>query len=254
MGIREDAVTILAALATYEQTPDDPNRGNYEFKSEEMPGLTGLTPNRVNDGVEFLASRGLVELLRYLGTHPFTFGTITLTAEGRLESEKYTGVPQPQDTDKMLALLNRGKFDADLPRVLSQYDKTAFPVALCMLDIDHFKAFNDNYGHQSGDKVLQHTATLLRNIVGSKGSCYRYGGEELCVILPNYTRSEVEPLAERIRAGIENLRLDGLPQVTVSLGVAITETTGYEAKGLIEAADDHLYKAKNSGRNRIALD
>jgi diguanylate cyclase (GGDEF)-like protein len=138
-------------------------------------------------------------------------------------------------------------------RVLSQHKSASISVALCMLDIDHFKTFNDNHGHQAGDDVLNNVAAVLRNTVGNKGMCYRYGGEELCAILPNYTRAEAEPLAERIRAGIENSPVGALPKVTVSLGVALTETAGYDVTALLKAADDALYAAKRQGRNRVIL-
>ena len=253
MGIKEDAVTLLVSLATYGKEPDDPNRGTYQFPSAELPGLTGLTPNRINDAADYLAARGLVKLLKALGSHPFNFIIISVTTQGRVAAEERTGAPQAHEIDKLISLYNRGKLDADLSRVLAQHKSASIPVALCMLDIDHFKTFNDNYGHQSGDQVLKSTAAVLRNTVGNKGTCYRYGGEELCAILPNYTLAEVEPLAERIRASIENSSVGTLPKVTVSLGVALTERAGYDATALLKAADGALYAAKREGRNRVVV-
>jgi diguanylate cyclase (GGDEF)-like protein len=249
MGIREDAVTVLVTLATYGKRPDDPERGKYQFNATEAVELTGLTPSRLNDALDYLASRAMAKTLKAQGTHII----IGLSAEGRLEAEKFSGTPQAHETDQLLTLYNRGKFEADLPRILAQHAEGRFPVALCMLDIDHFKSFNDNHGHQSGDKVLQNTAVVLRDVVGNKGNCYRYGGEELSVILPNYTRAEVDPLAERIRAGIESSPVGALPRVTVSIGVALTETTGYAAQALVKSADDALYAAKGAGRNRVVI-
>jgi diguanylate cyclase (GGDEF)-like protein len=249
MGIKESGIKLLVVLADYGKGPDDPDRGRYEFGGAELPELTNLKINDINDAAEYLEKLGCVKLDKYMGTHPYAFGHISLTPHGRMEAEKFSGQPQAHEIDPLLQLFNRGCLDSDLPNLAGQCKAAGLPLAVIMIDLDHFKTFNDNYGHAAGDLVLTSTASSLRNVVGAKGKCYRYGGEELFVILPNYTKEEILPLAERIRLAISSIKLEGLPPVSASLGVAISECSGYDAKELCSEGDKALYAAKDAGRN-----
>jgi hypothetical protein len=94
MGIQEDATALLQKLADYQQQLNDPNRGHYAFSSRELPALTGMEPQRLNDAVQVLEDQGFAEVLRYLGTHPFEFGQVELTPRGRLEAERIDAANQ----------------------------------------------------------------------------------------------------------------------------------------------------------------
>jgi diguanylate cyclase (GGDEF)-like protein len=241
MGMEQNAIRVLVTMAEYVKEPDDPNQGRHSFPAKELSELIGLRPGDISDAVDLLERRGHAKALRALGTHPYSFIQVGLTPQGRLEAEKHSGEPQAHEIDALLQIRNRGAFDLDLRLILGKRQQAKTPIALLMIDLDHFKTFNDNHGHLEGDKVLKATAATLRNVVGTKGNCYRYGGEELVALLPNYSSAEVLPLAERIRTSIASIRLDGLPQITVSVGVSLSDSSGYDA-------------AKNAGRNVVKID
>jgi diguanylate cyclase (GGDEF)-like protein len=126
-----------------------------------------------------------------------------------------------------------------------------------MLDIDDFKAVNDNYGHQQGDIVLREVAKILRASSREIDEPARYGGEELAVVLPGTDLEGAHNLAERVREGIEALRLPILGdesaeplRVTASFGAAALPISASDVRGLVAAADEALYQAKRAGKNR----
>ena len=123
-----------------------------------------------------------------------------------------------------------------------------------LLDIDDFKRVNDTHGHQQGDVVLREVARVLRETSREVDLPARYGGEELAVVLPGTDLEGAVNLAERVRRGIEDLAVrsdvNGALRVTASLGVATLPGAGYDARSLVEAADDALYRAKRMGKNR----
>ena len=127
------------------------------------------------------------------------------------------------------------------------------PLSLIMLDIDHFKQFNDTYGHEMGDKVLQLFSATLRQVLSQNKSMIRWGGEEFIIICPNMTPMEALVLANELRRRVAAERLQGL-QITCSLGVS-----GWQGKEkdtlstLCERADRALYQAKEAGRNCVRL-
>jgi diguanylate cyclase (GGDEF)-like protein len=254
MGIEQNAIRALVLMAEYETQPDDPKRGLYSFRAKELSELMGLHPVDISDAVDLLDSLGRAKAFRTLGTHPYSFSQVHLTPQGRLEAEKHSGKPQAHEIDALLQIRNRGAFDRDSRLILGQCQLAKTPVAMLMIDLDHFKTFNDNHGHIAGDNVLTATAVTLRNVVGAKGNCYRYGGEELVVLLPNYSGEEAVPLAERIRASVASIKLEGLPQITVSVGVSLSDSAGYESAGLLSAADRALYAGKKAGRNVVMID
>jgi len=160
-------------------------------------------------------------------------------------------------TDPLTGLHNRRYLFELLGRELLKARRTRTPVAAILLDIDHFKRFNDSFGHEAGDLVLKRVADVVREHVrGSDIGC-RYGGEELAVVLPESTREVAVERAERIRRGIEALRLEHggrpLEAVTASFGVAIHPQHAGDAEALLRAADEALYEAKRAGRNCVAV-
>jgi diguanylate cyclase (GGDEF)-like protein len=123
------------------------------------------------------------------------------------------------------------------------------PLSLIMVDVDHFKKVNDTHGHVTGDKVLKGVAEILKKKVRG-GSAYRYGGEEMAVLLPKADLDGAVQVAERLRAAIEAHKIAGV-KVTASFGVAQFEAGLADPPAFVEKADQALYKAKEGGRNRV---
>ncbi len=130
--------------------------------------------------------------------------------------------------------------------------------ALFICDIDHFKKFNDNYGHQVGDQVLRLVGGILRSTLKGQDIPCRYGGEEFAMILPHTRLKDAAKVADAIRLAVERKRIvrkstgEAISRVTMSFGVA-EFTLGEPGSDLIERADRALYKAKGTGRNRVCL-
>ena len=160
-------------------------------------------------------------------------------------------------TDPLTGLHNRRYLWELLGRELLKSHRNRTPVAAILADIDHFKRFNDTWGHEAGDLVLKRVADVIREHVrGSDIGC-RYGGEELAVILPETTLEVAVERAERIRRGIAAVRLDyggrPLDAVTSSFGVAMFPQHAGDAEALLRVADEALYEAKKTGRNRVVV-
>jgi len=156
-------------------------------------------------------------------------------------------------TDGMTGLVNHRAFQELLCDTLERAQQEGCPVSLILLDVDHFKQYNDTFGHPAGDDVLRTVASLLRQEVRQGDFPARYGGEEFAILLPNTDIQSARQVAERVRAAIAAYPF-AHRQVTVSMGVAgsdAKEPLGPEA--LIERADRALYAAKRCGRNRVML-
>ncbi|MHB1127703.1 MAG: GGDEF domain-containing protein [Bacillota bacterium] len=158
-------------------------------------------------------------------------------------------------TDELTELYNYRYFHLCLEKEL-ELCKTG-SMALLMLDIDHFKEVNDDFGHQSGNKVLVEISSLIRQKVRDQDIVVRYGGEEFSIILPGIDRDAAVMVAERIRESIQNTPVvseqGGMVQVTVSIGVALYPGRANTKSDLISQADSALYRAKEEGRNRVCV-
>lgn len=152
-------------------------------------------------------------------------------------------------TDGLTGIANRRAFDVEIRRRLADVGRFGGSIALCLLDIDHFKSFNDTFGHQAGDAALATVARTLRATCRTGDIPARYGGEEMAVIMPGLDGEGAAGAAERIRSAIAATPV-GERAVSVSVGVAATGG-GCSAEVLIEAADRALYAAKRGGRNRV---
>lgn len=154
-------------------------------------------------------------------------------------------------TDSLTGLANRRAFDDEMKRRLAEWQRHRTPFSLLILDIDHFKQFNDQYGHQAGDEVLRKVGQVLVKTARQMDLPCRYGGEEFANILPNTDIQEARAAAERYRKAIESVqvKVNGKQlSVTASIGVArILE--GEDAARVIRRADEALYKSKEEGRN-----
>ncbi|WGS20390.1 MULTISPECIES: sensor domain-containing diguanylate cyclase [unclassified Bradyrhizobium] len=157
-------------------------------------------------------------------------------------------------TDALTGLRNRRKFDAEIEYEWRRATRQGAPIALLMIDADHFKAYNDTYGHQAGDQVLVGIAICISDAVRRAGECAtRFGGEEFAVLLPGADAIEAFKVAETIRIKVQQW-CEGEIITTVSIGVAsMRPTAGQQWSDLVEAADKALYAAKANGRNQSVL-
>ncbi|MBP8273020.1 MAG: GGDEF domain-containing protein [Acidobacteria bacterium] len=163
-------------------------------------------------------------------------------------------------TDGLTGVANRRRFDEALDHEWRRAIRAVAPLACIMIDIDHFKAFNDRYGHLQGDACLRQIAHALVSTVRRAGDIVaRYGGEEFAVVLPATALAGAQRVAEQLRTTVENLKIphdaSGTSTVvTISLGVsAVVPQQGVMPHTLVAAADRALYQAKRSGRNCVEL-
>ena len=159
--------------------------------------------------------------------------------------------------DPLTGLFNRQYLDETLMREIRRDRRRRAPFSLVMLDIDHFKVFNDTYGHAAGDEVLKELGKLLRDTVRASDIACRYGGEEFVVVLLDADLAAALPTVERICLDIKQkqciYRGQELPGITVSAGLAQYPMHGTSAEELLRAADEAMYAAKNAGRDRIEI-
>ncbi|RZL10637.1 MAG: sensor domain-containing diguanylate cyclase [Rubrivivax sp.] len=155
--------------------------------------------------------------------------------------------------DGLTGLYNRRLLDERLPIEIKRSQRDQMPASLAMIDVDHFKRFNDEFGHDAGDHVLKTIGELLMDRVRVYDLACRYGGEEMVLLMPSCQMEDAALKLETIRRDIANLQLNmhgrALPPVTVSIGLAFT--TGGTAESLLRRADEALYAAKRQGRNRL---
>lgn len=161
-------------------------------------------------------------------------------------------------TDDLTETFNFRYFMDSLDLELRRAKRYEYPISLMMLDIDHFKIYNDSHGHLAGDRVLKDVAAVIKNTVRHTDILARYGGEEFAGILIKTRLNEAHQIAERVRQAVEALPIDheeNQPQgrLTVSVGISTLNPEVSSVKTLISAADDALYEAKERGRNQVAI-
>lgn len=158
-------------------------------------------------------------------------------------------VQKMADTDGLTGLANRRSFEKALDREISRSSRNGEPVTLMMVDVDHFKSFNDTHGHQAGDEILRLLGKALTQSCRDFDTPARYGGEEFAIILPSCSSGESLKVGERLRHLVSEM--EAVAPVTASGGVATYPTHAGDAESLIKAADEALYEAKRAGRDRI---
>jgi diguanylate cyclase (GGDEF)-like protein len=153
-------------------------------------------------------------------------------------------------TDSLTGLGNRRHLLSLLPQEIERSRRSAQPFSILMLDVDHFKKYNDDYGHQAGDNVLVRVGTVLRNAIRPYDCAARYGGEEFLVVLSGVALDDARECGERIRKRVRAEQIDGGP-MTVSIGVAEYPAHGDTEDAIIGQADAALFRAKRAGRDRV---
>lgn len=160
-------------------------------------------------------------------------------AEQRAASDALTGLP------------NRRSADETLKRMVAHAGRSVTSLACILLDLDHFKALNDRYGHESGDKMLALVGRIIDATIRASDFAARFGGEEFLILLPETDREAAMIVAEKLRREIASAELTGVSPISASLGVAVLPTDAVESEELVRKADRSLYAAKEGGRNRI---
>ena len=170
-------------------------------------------------------------------------------------ARRYEELDHRAHTDALTSLPNRAAFDERLATLTHVFDRYARPFSVLVLDVDFFKKFNDTHGHEAGDRVLQHVASVVRATVRDVDTPARLGGEEFVVLMPETTLRQSADAAERLRRSIEarTVSWNGRPlSVTVSIGAASCPDCTTTAAEVLKLADEALYRAKADGRNRVA--
>ena len=186
---------------------------------------------------------------------------ILSTLQGHVQSalnnaRRYDSIRRQVVTDHLTRLYNRRHFMVRAEEELARSLRNQQPLSLVMLDIDHFKRFNDSYGHATGDRVLQVVAAVMQQHVRKSDICARHGGEEFAMLLPNTPGDNASFMANRLRRTLGGTRYTGLGlpsdvNITISMGVATCPRDATTVAELFELADQALYQAKEGGRDRV---
>ncbi|HET9048530.1 MAG TPA: GGDEF domain-containing protein [Chiayiivirga sp.] len=195
----------------------------------------------------------LISLTAFItgGTASFLVWHVAVFSERNEQKRQELGrLTRAASTDGLTGLANRRSFDETLLHLLKHHADQGRAFSLLLLDLDHFKSYNDSFGHPAGDEVLRRVGTLLPESLRGGDMAARYGGEEFAVLLSDCTAPSALRTAERIRLGFT---LDPWPHRPVTVSIGVTQSrAGDTAERLIERADQALYAAKQQGRNRVA--
>ena len=189
----------------------------------------------------------------------FVWAIVELSLETAIDLRRIALLEKENITDPLIGIYNRRYMVRRMEEEFSRAKRYQDPLSLLLLDIDHFKKINDNYGHQGGDEVLRNLGMLVLNTVRESDIVTRYGGEELLIIAPNTNLNTAVKLAERMRHHVESHELvltseagtREVIQTTVSIGVADLTSDPMDCTELVRNADEALYRAKQEGRNRV---
>ncbi len=172
------------------------------------------------------------------------------TAMSIENSRLYAEAEEKARLDELTGLLNRRSLDEQITSEIGRHSRYGGVFSLIILDLDSFKAFNDNYGHLAGDKLLKEIGGIMKGTIRSADQAFRYGGDEFAILLPNTPIDAASQVAERIRKQIASKMETGLIPVRASLGLASWPADGIDPNGVIATADAALYQAKRSGGNQ----
>jgi len=176
--------------------------------------------------------------------------------ERRLTQERSLILEQLKElaiTDDLTKLFNTRHFYNQIDQEVNRYRRYRRPFSIMLIDVDHFKHFNDTYGHLEGDRILRRVARLITSCMRTMDTAYRYGGEEFTVLLPETTCDDALTVAERIKEAVSGETLDYINDSKVTVSIGVTEYSDTDSvSNLVKRADHAMYIAKQKGRNRIA--
>jgi len=165
-------------------------------------------------------------------------------------SRLYAEAEEKARVDELTGLLNRRSLDEMIAGEIGRHSRYGGVFSIIILDLDSFKAFNDNYGHLAGDKILRQIGSIIKSTVRSADQAFRYGGDEFAILLPQTTIEATNEVAERVRQQIASEVKTGRIPITASLGLASWPVDGIESDEVVAAADTALYHAKRDGGNQ----
>jgi diguanylate cyclase (GGDEF)-like protein len=159
--------------------------------------------------------------------------------------------------DALTGLYNRGYLEESLAREASRARRSERPFGVMMIDIDHFKRFNDTFGHAAGDAVLRRVGQLLLSLARAEDIPCRYGGEEFVLVMSHASPVTLRERAEKLRLGVQGLAIEcdgrSVGPITLSVGIAMFPDHGDSGLAVLQAADAAMYRAKAAGRNRVVV-
>jgi len=241
-------IFVVPAIKTQEETVESPSESDFDENIRKL----AEDIMEAHGGPIDLAKRTAEAELRLAESER---EKLKLAMIAKTAQEKAELAEQMAHTDKLTGLANRTAYMHKIQNDINRFERTGEPVSLIMIDIDHFKSYNDKYGHKTGDEVLHLVAQILKDKLPRKTDMVaRYGGEEFFVALPNTDRVGAALVAEKLRVAIEEgTKGRTFPSVTISLGYATLDQDNKDlkiAEKLEIAADTALYHSKNKGRNR----
>ena len=229
---------------------DDPEdmqqKKDFELAIKESRVFTGIMHNRTKDGRKIYVHQS-ISPLRIDDTEELFYIRISKDITKRIEEQKKLEVIAFQDA--LTSVMNRRGVQERLDELMEEFNGGDQSFSIAMVDIDHFKSFNDNFGHLAGDRVLCNVAECMLLNTRHNDIVARWGGEEFVIVFVGASEEEAWRQSERLRHKVMQLSLVGLPPVTVSIGVA-TIYPREPIKDLLNRVDEALHYAKGAGRNR----
>lgn len=253
LKMEQELADVLAAIS--EATGDAEH-----FQESLQENLRDLTNDQ---GME-----GITKVMRTLVDEAQKMQSSNSELQKRLETsskeivslrENLEEVQREALTDGLTGIANRKRFDMAMDQVIEHAEATGEPLCLAMTDIDFFKAFNDNYGHQTGDQVLKLVGKILESSVREGELAARYGGEEFALVMPGAELDDARTVCERVRELVSSKQIrnrntgESMGNITLSLGVALYKP-GDTTTDMIQRADAGLYFAKENGRNQTVVE
>jgi diguanylate cyclase (GGDEF)-like protein len=250
----DDLVRELSSLRRFALAIAEGDLGaSLEMRGRTAGALKALQANlrHLTWQVQAVAAGDLGQRVLFLGEFSAAFNTMV-----KRLTELQDGLRQQAIRDPLTGLLNRRYLDETLPREFALAIRRGTPIALMMVDLDHFKQVNDTLGHATGDQVLRALGGLLRALTRASDVACRWGGEEFVVMMPGAALDAAIRRAEEMRRSFETLSLPGEanpPCSTFSAGLALFPLHASTPQALLEAADEAMYAAKAAGRNRVGV-